>query len=78
MCSVVFIGLLTAFIGDVSSHFGCTVGLLDSVTAISIVAFGTSVPGTDTISHNGFTEKTVELCDGGGTCQKVHGILEES
>ena len=51
-CSVVMIGLLTAFIGDVSSHFGCTIGLLDSVTAISIVAFGTSVPGTRQGGHS--------------------------
>jgi hypothetical protein len=28
-----------------ASHFGCTVGLKDSVTAISFVALGTSLPG---------------------------------
>lgn len=44
--SIVSIGVLTAFIGDLASHFGCSVGLMDSVTAISIVALGTSVPDT--------------------------------
>lgn len=40
------IGLLTAFIGDLASHFGCTIGLKDSVTAVVFVALGTSVPDT--------------------------------
>ena len=39
------IGVLTAFIGDLASHFGCTIGLKDAITAISFVALGTSVPG---------------------------------
>ena len=43
--SIMVIGILTAFIGDLASHFGCTVGLKDSITAISFVALGTSVPG---------------------------------
>ncbi|XP_059806819.1 sodium/calcium exchanger 3-like isoform X1 [Hypanus sabinus] len=40
------IGLLTAFINDLASHFGCTVGLKDSVTAVVFVALGTSIPDT--------------------------------
>ncbi|XP_032870151.1 sodium/calcium exchanger 3-like isoform X1 [Amblyraja radiata] len=40
------IGLLTAFINDLASHFGCTVGLKDSVTAVIFVALGTSIPDT--------------------------------
>lgn len=43
--SIVVIGLLTAVIGDLASHFGCTIGLKDSVTAVVFVALGTSVPG---------------------------------
>ena len=43
--SIVMIGVLTAFIGDLASHFGCTIGLKDAITAISFVALGTSVPG---------------------------------
>ncbi|XP_072126039.1 sodium/calcium exchanger 1-like [Mobula birostris] len=43
MCAI---GLLTAFINDLASHFGCTVGLKDSVTAVIFVALGTSIPDT--------------------------------
>lgn len=43
--SMAFIGGLTALIGDLASSFGCTVGLKDSVTAITFVALGTSLPG---------------------------------
>ncbi|XP_035388651.1 sodium/calcium exchanger 1b isoform X1 [Electrophorus electricus] len=44
--SILMIGVLTGFIGDLASHFGCTVGLKDSVTAVVFVALGTSVPDT--------------------------------
>ncbi|XP_052133421.1 sodium/calcium exchanger 1-like isoform X2 [Frankliniella occidentalis] len=44
--SILWIGFMTAIIGDVSSHLGCSVGLLDSCTALSIVALGTSLPDT--------------------------------
>ncbi|GMS79921.1 hypothetical protein PENTCL1PPCAC_2096 [Pristionchus entomophagus] len=49
LCFVVaifMIGLLTAVIGDLASHFGCTLGIKDAVTAISLVAMGTSIPDT--------------------------------
>ncbi|CAI5450514.1 unnamed protein product [Caenorhabditis angaria] len=49
LCFVVaifMIGVLTAFIGDLASAFGCTVGLKDSVTALTLVAMGTSLPDT--------------------------------
>lgn len=48
MCFVVaisLIGVLTALIGDVANHVGCTIYLKDSVTATTIVALGTSMPG---------------------------------
>lgn len=44
--SIIMIGALTAVIGDLASHLGCTVGLKDTVTAIAFVALGTSVPDT--------------------------------
>lgn len=40
------IGVMTAIIGDVASIFGCLVGLPDHVTAITLVAIGTSLPDT--------------------------------
>ncbi|CAG2107412.1 unnamed protein product [Medioppia subpectinata] len=46
VASIVWIGILTAIVGDLASHFGCTVGLKDSITAISFVALGTSIPDT--------------------------------
>ncbi|XP_033127546.1 sodium/calcium exchanger 3-like [Anneissia japonica] len=42
--ALAFIGLLTAIIGDLASIFGCIVGIKDSVTAITVVALGTSLP----------------------------------
>uniref|UniRef100_A0A663N6K0 Solute carrier family 8 member A1 n=1 Tax=Athene cunicularia TaxID=194338 RepID=A0A663N6K0_ATHCN len=50
--SILMIGLLTAFIGDLASHFGCTIGLKDSVTAVVFVALGTSVPGWKPFDHH--------------------------
>jgi len=44
--SIAFIGLCTAFIGDVAGHLGCFIFLKDSVNAIAFVALGTSVPDT--------------------------------
>ncbi|XP_055603969.1 sodium/calcium exchanger 1-like [Uranotaenia lowii] len=44
--SILCIGVVTAIIGDVASHFGCTLGIKDSVTAIVFVALGTSIPDT--------------------------------
>ncbi|XP_054855991.1 sodium/calcium exchanger 2 isoform X4 [Eublepharis macularius] len=44
--SILVIGMLTALIGDLASHFGCTVGLKDSVNAVVFVALGTSIPDT--------------------------------
>lgn len=45
--SILGIGMVTAIIGDIASHFGCTLGIKDSVTAIAFVALGTSIPGTN-------------------------------
>jgi len=45
-CAVVFIGIMTAAIGDIAALFGCCAGLPDSITAITCVALGTSLPDT--------------------------------
>jgi Ca2+/Na+ antiporter len=44
--ALVFIGVLTAIIGDFASHMGDAMGLQASVTAITFVALGTSLPDT--------------------------------
>jgi solute carrier family 8 (sodium/calcium exchanger) len=44
--ALVFIGGVTAIIGDMASLLGCTMGVPDSITAITFVALGTSLPDT--------------------------------
>jgi len=41
-----FIGAVTFVVGEVASLFGCVLGIPDSVTAITFVALGTSLPDT--------------------------------
>eukprot|EP00929_Paragymnodinium_shiwhaense_P111403 TRINITY_DN7938_c0_g1_i6.p1 TRINITY_DN7938_c0_g1~~TRINITY_DN7938_c0_g1_i6.p1 ORF type:complete len:1151 (-),score=204.67 TRINITY_DN7938_c0_g1_i6:209-3535(-) len=42
--ALVHIALITAVLGDLAELFGCVVGVPNSVTAISFVALGTSMP----------------------------------
>jgi len=42
--ALIFIGIVTAFIGDLAALMGCCIGLKDTVTAITFVALGTSLP----------------------------------
>ena len=44
--SLVFIGMVTAIVGEFATLFGCVLGILPSVTAITFVALGTSLPDT--------------------------------
>ena len=44
--ALAFIGLVTAIVGEVANLFGCALGLKQSVTAITFVALGTSLPDT--------------------------------
>ena len=44
--SLFFIGCVTAVIGEFASLFGCVLGVKPSVTAITFVALGTSLPDT--------------------------------
>lgn len=44
VCALMVIGGLTAVIQDLASIFGCLIGLKPSVTAITLVALGTSLP----------------------------------
>ena len=46
LLALCMIGVLTAIIGDLAAHTGCCLGLLPSVTAITFVALGTSLPDT--------------------------------
>jgi len=44
--SLGFIGIITAVVGDLATYLGCQIGLKDDVTAITLVALGTSLPDT--------------------------------
>jgi solute carrier family 8 (sodium/calcium exchanger) len=49
LCFIValaMIGAVTAIVGEIAALFGCVIGLKESVTAISFVALGTSLPDT--------------------------------
>uniref|UniRef100_A0A183BVT1 Sodium/calcium exchanger 3 n=1 Tax=Globodera pallida TaxID=36090 RepID=A0A183BVT1_GLOPA len=61
------IGVLTAIIGDVASMFGCTIGLKDSVTAITLVAMGTSLPDTFASKTAAINDKTADSSIGNVT-----------
>jgi len=41
--SLVFLGLVTAVMGEVATLFGCVLGLKRGVTAITFIVFGTSI-----------------------------------
>ncbi|CAG5136336.1 unnamed protein product [Candidula unifasciata] len=58
--SLSVIGLLTAVIGDLASIFGCLIGLEDSITAITLVAMGTSMPDTFASKTAAIMEKTAD------------------
>ncbi len=44
--SLAFIGVITAVVGEFANLFGCVLGIKPSVTAITFVALGTSLPDT--------------------------------
>jgi len=46
LISLIFIGCLTAIVGEFAALLGCVMTLKQSLTAISIVALGTSLPDT--------------------------------
>jgi solute carrier family 8 (sodium/calcium exchanger) len=44
--ALTFIGIVTAVVGEVATILGCVAGIQPSVTAITLVALGTSLPDT--------------------------------
>lgn len=65
--SISVIGILTAIIGDLASHFGCTVGLRDTVTAVVFVALGTSLPDTFASKVAATQDQYADACVGNVT-----------
>jgi solute carrier family 8 (sodium/calcium exchanger) len=58
--ALMFIGVLTAIVGDLASIFGCLVSLGDSITAITFVALGTSLPDLFASKQAATQEKTAD------------------
>jgi len=46
MAALAVIGIVTAVVGEVATLFGCILGVKPSITAITFVALGTSLPDT--------------------------------
>jgi len=46
MISLTFIGVIVVLVGETATLFGCVVGLKDGLTAVTLVAIGTSLPDT--------------------------------
>jgi len=46
LCSLIMIGVVTMFISDMASLLGCVMCVPDDITAITLVALGTSLPDT--------------------------------
>eukprot|EP00095_Tigriopus_kingsejongensis_P006604 snap_masked-scaffold634_size121673-processed-gene-0.12 protein:Tk06604 transcript:snap_masked-scaffold634_size121673-processed-gene-0.12-mRNA-1 annotation:"hypothetical protein DAPPUDRAFT_328233" len=58
--SLIMIGLLTCIVGDLAGIFGCLVGLKGSITAITLVALGTSLPDTFASKAAAVGERTAD------------------
>ena len=44
--ALVLIGIITAIVGEVATLLGCVAGIQPAITAITLVAVGTSLPDT--------------------------------
>jgi len=65
--ALVFIGGVTAVIGDLASLMGCCLDLPDAITAITIVALGTSLPDTFASKVAAVEEPTADAAIGNVT-----------
>lgn len=46
ICALIMIGMITFIVGEFAGLFGCVLGIPPPITAITFVAFGTSLPDT--------------------------------
>jgi solute carrier family 8 (sodium/calcium exchanger) len=65
--SLMFIGIITALVGAFAEMFGCFVGLEDSITAITFVALGTSLPDTFASKHAAQDDSSADAAIGNVT-----------
>ena len=65
--ALVFIGIITAVVGEAATVFGCVIGLKPAITAISFVALGTSLPDTFASRQAAIESKTADAAIGNVT-----------
>ena len=65
--ALIFIGLITAIVGEAATVFGCVIGLKPAITAISFVALGTSLPDTFASRQAALESKTADAAIGNVT-----------
>ncbi|XP_074599400.1 sodium/calcium exchanger 1-like [Brevipalpus obovatus] len=58
--SLILIGVITTIVGDTADSFGCLTGMKPSITAITFVAMGTSLPDTFASRTAAKLEKTAD------------------
>jgi len=62
--SLLAIGFVTAVVGDLASLLGCALGISDDITAITLVALGTSLPDTFASQTAAVQEEDADDCIG--------------
>lgn len=67
LSSLVFIGIITYVVGEVAGLFGCILNIKPSVTAITFVALGTSLPDTFASGSAALAEKYADSAVGNVT-----------
>ena len=76
--SIGLIGAITFLIDDVASQFGCCCGIPNSITAISFVALGTSMPDTlasrSAAIHDDYADDSVGNITGSNSVNVFLGI----
>lgn len=65
--ALMFIGIVTAIVGEFATLFGCVLGIHQAVTAITFVALGTSLPDTFASKTAAQNEETADASVGNVT-----------
>jgi hypothetical protein len=63
-CCLGFLAILIAIVADIAQHIGCFTGIKESVISITILALGTSIPGSTQWANT--RKKKILYWDGGG------------
>lgn len=67
VASICSIGFITCLVGDTAKTFGCLIGLEDTITAITFVALGTSLPDTFASMEATVADETADAACGNVT-----------